>query len=164
MKVKELDHSESCQKLFVIRNFPVDLHQKITIISNNVGVTIGEIARAMFEFSLDSYDSGYFSFNQIIEYSKKTLYPKEGKNRDEVGWKRNLSNQKPTSIDPNEKIIEERKYVGFHGVPIEIQNRIKSIAKLTHLSVGVVAGHLISHAVLAYLRGELVFTPIVVQD
>ena len=66
-------------EIHTYRGIPEGLHQEVKEIAGQVGVNVGEVARAFLEHGIKVYRQGRLRLDPVIVETKKTLYPeKEG--------------------------------------------------------------------------------------
>ena len=63
------------------RGVPRNVQEEVIAIASDLGVTVGEVARAMLEHGITSYKAGKMLLHPEVTTGKVTLFPQKGKKR-----------------------------------------------------------------------------------
>jgi len=144
------------------RGVPADLRNAVKQLAEFLDVTVDDVARALFEYSLACIAQGNLRLEARINHRKKaqkmTLFPFTG-----AGWAVNGWNpvpppdpsEKPERPQPNKRDWEE---MAHYRIPDALHTQLKKIAGI-HFPLGEVASVLLKHGLEAYRTGVLVLTP-----
>jgi len=57
------------------RGVPPELQEQLKAVARQVGVTVGEVARAFLEYGLDAYEKGELELDPVLLTGKYSLFP-----------------------------------------------------------------------------------------
>ena len=135
------------------RGFPIELKESIRIVSQELQVSLDEVARATLEYALGMYWSGKLILNPAPARLKMTLYPRDPKAARPVS---------PSKKSKRKKVEPPRwmTVVTFRSIPVATREAVKQIAAEHDLPVGEVAAFLIGYGIGAFRSGELALRPV----
>lgn len=146
------------REILRLSGFPVDLHEKVLGLSDELRATVGSVARTLLAYSLDCYRRGMLSIVPELSQGKWTLFPTGA---GQIDWER-------STVRTRKKTIRSRKrgkggtpkkdgliLVGYREIPVGIQAMIREIAKARDVPLSEVGRFLIAYAVSEYEQGVL---------
>ena len=142
------------------RGVPKEIQDKVKEIATELEVKTGEVARALFEYSLESANRSELVFEARPRGVRMTLFGTGDWDQNSQQIVRKWPPPKGAPKRKQEKETERlwKHVVSYHGVPPEVQEQIKAIAEQHTVPVGEVAAMLLKHGLEALSSGRLELT------
>ncbi|HQF63382.1 MAG TPA: hypothetical protein PLT26_12855 [Anaerolineaceae bacterium] len=145
------------------RGVPADIRNAVKEIALDLNVTVDDVARAFFEYSLGCISLGTLRLDAHInrkpKAQKMTLFPFTGAGWAIKGWNPTPPAAPASPRNQGKKTTKAAwEEMVHYRIPDGLHEQIKSTAGM-HFPVGEVAAVLLKHGVEAYRAGILVFTP-----
>jgi hypothetical protein len=151
----ERDHQV---EIATYRGIPTEMHQALIRLSDNLGVPVDEVARALIEFSLQQIQTGLLPIHPQPKAQRMTLFP-IGQKAPSVPSQNWLREAFPTRKHDNKnkkggspKAWEARV---TYRLPPTLKQEIKRIADTHTVAIGELVHFLFMHALRAFEAGEL---------
>lgn len=142
------------------RGIPKDIQDMIKEIAAELEVKTGDVARALFEFSLESANRAELVFEAHPRGVRMTLFGPEDRDKNSQQVARKWPPPQGAPKRKREKEPERlwKQVVSYHGIPPEVQQQIKAIADQHTVPVGEVAAMLLKYGLEALSSGRLELT------
>lgn len=145
---------------YVFRGVQVEIRDEVNAVARDVDVSASDIARAFFEFSLESYSAGFLKIEPCFKQGKMTLFPSLWGQR---GWYTAAQSTSMTKKNqPPRKKTKDKKQlvmVSYRHLPEKIFLALSEISHKNRVTMGEVVTYLLSYALDAYRSKTLLLEP-----
>ena len=168
-KAKKRDREwDKKNKKYSYRGIPLHLHEELRSISERIGVTLDDVARAFLEYGLRLHHTERIEAEPVLNGGRLTLYPNSAAWTKEIGWAE--SNGPKTNNRPTQKANKKKgkgdvqsspswRQVHGYRIPEEVHNAVKGFASELSVPIGEVVRLFFQRSFSDYQTGLLALSP-----